>query len=529
MVASAQPVWVQSPVQIKAVQTGLHSPLRIAVEPDGRTLVWLTYDGRLFRLPPPYAANTPSVIATADDHGLRGLVQGMTIGPDGTIYLVSNNVTGATTVGIVRRGRPSGSGFTWSTVMQTEPYPRSNTPFDHSMSAIVVSPDARFLYINSGSRTDHGEEQSNGGLFPGVREVPLTSAILRIPIDADNLLLRNDEAFLKAGGYLFADGVRNAFDLAFDAEGHLFGTENAGDRDDNEELNWLQEGRHYGFPWRIGTNDTPMRFPGYDPAQDKLLNPASTAFQSGGFHNDPVYPAPPAGVTFTEPIRNLGPDANLYRDPITGQIRDADGQPFATFTSHRSPLGLVFSPHRSLYNGATGCVLGWTGDESDLLRPFGDEGEDLLCFRLTPAGTSFEASVQRLVKGFVNPIDQVMTPGTNELFVIEFADPATLWQIGFGPIPATEAEVKGAKWQLVVSPEPVVAGQGRVSFTAPVSQHVRVDLYTLLGQRESTLFDALASGNEPRTLALPGTLAPGVHVLRIAGAQEVVTRPFVVR
>ncbi|GAB5409195.1 MAG: hypothetical protein BalsKO_15600 [Balneolaceae bacterium] len=37
----------------------------------------------------------------------------------------------------------------------------------------------------------------------------------------------------------------------------FFGTENAGDRDDSEELNWLQQGKHYGFPWVIGGNETP--------------------------------------------------------------------------------------------------------------------------------------------------------------------------------------------------------------------------------------------------------------------------------
>ena len=45
--------------------------------------------------------------------------------------------------------------------------------------------------------------------------IPLTSVLLRVPTTARNLILPNDEAKLQAGGYLFADGVRNAFDLAF--------------------------------------------------------------------------------------------------------------------------------------------------------------------------------------------------------------------------------------------------------------------------------------------------------------------------
>ncbi|MFT7553257.1 MAG: hypothetical protein ACI9BV_003589, partial [Rhodothermales bacterium] len=53
--------------------------------------------------------------------------------------------------------------------------------------------------------------------------------------------------------------------------GDLFGTENAGDCDDSEELNWIREGRHYGFPWRIGTSVTPQQFPGYDPSADPFV------------------------------------------------------------------------------------------------------------------------------------------------------------------------------------------------------------------------------------------------------------------
>lgn len=42
---------------------------------------------------------------------------------------------------------------------------------------------------------------------------------------------------------------------------------------------------------------------------------------------------------------NVGPDADKYKDPLTGEIRDASDQggTLSTFTAHRSPLGLYFS------------------------------------------------------------------------------------------------------------------------------------------------------------------------------------------
>jgi len=51
-------------------------------------------------------------------------------------------------------------------VVETEPYPTSNTAFDHIMNGIVVSPDGTTLYINSGSRTDHGEVHDVDGRYP---------------------------------------------------------------------------------------------------------------------------------------------------------------------------------------------------------------------------------------------------------------------------------------------------------------------------------------------------------------------------
>jgi glucose/arabinose dehydrogenase len=136
----------------------------------------------------------------------------------------------------------------WSTLAETAPYPKSNTTFDHIFSGIVVSPDGQNVYLTSGSRTAHGEEESNQGKFPGVREVPLTAAIFRLPANGANLMLPNDEVELQAQGYYFARGLRNAFDLAFAPNGDLFASENGPDADYPEELNWIRRGHHYGFP-----------------------------------------------------------------------------------------------------------------------------------------------------------------------------------------------------------------------------------------------------------------------------------------
>ena len=374
---------------------------------------------------------------------------GFAFGPEGVLYVLGNLASGASTRGAVARGtrtEPGGDAREWTTIVFTEAYPRSNTAFDHNMNGIVVSPDNRYLYISSGSRTDHGEEQANDGNFPGVREVPLTSAILRVPTTGEELLeLPNDETALTAGGYLFADGVRNSFDLAFAPNGDLFGAENSGDRDDSEELNWIREGHHYGFPWRMGTNDTPMQFPDYDPASDLLVNHNYLIWRQGFVYNDPDFPPRPEGVTFTDPVINRGPDADSYRDPETGEIRDASdrGETLGTFTAHRSPLGLVFDVDGALGGDYTGdgFVLAWTAGDPDgdpASGPFKDPSQDLLHLELTKTADrdDYETTATRIAGGFSNPIDAVLAG--NVLYVLEFGEfgEGGIWEVTFPAIPS---------------------------------------------------------------------------------------------
>ena len=92
---------------------------------------------------------------------------------------------------------------------------------------------------------------------------------------------------------LYAEGVRNSFDLAFAGNGDLFATENSADRDNPEELNWIREGHHFGFPWRMGNLDNPQQFPAYDPSADLLLPSSFNAVRNGFYRNDPDYLSEP--------------------------------------------------------------------------------------------------------------------------------------------------------------------------------------------------------------------------------------------
>src|SRR5438270_9870937 len=116
--------------------------------------------------------------------------------------------------------------------MITEPH-ESCGYFDHKFSGRALSPAGDSITINSGSRGDHGEEETNNGLYPNLRNVPLTSKLFRVAT-RDSTYLHNDSLWLTNSGFVFAYGTRNNFSMAYGANGNLFGLENSGDRDHND-------------------------------------------------------------------------------------------------------------------------------------------------------------------------------------------------------------------------------------------------------------------------------------------------------
>jgi hypothetical protein len=442
MAARSAPVVLNPDLQIRLVlkttnSTGAAS-VRIAKDLRNNQLYYLKINGDVWQVNLQPGAGSASVrVYTSADHGLSTSVEGFAIGPDGTMYLLGNTTTNGGTANWVRimKGVPMGAGRVWSLLAQTQPYPLSKTAFDHLYNGIVVSPDGAFLYVNCGSRTDHGEVEDTGGLYPNLRDAPLTAKILRLPVNASNLVLTNDLNVLKTSGYVFAEGTRNAFDLEFAPNGDLFATDNGPDRDMSDELNWIREDQHYGFPWRMGGADNPQQFPNYNPATDLMLDKRFIAVQTGRYHNDPTFPVSPGN--FAEPVINTGPNANSFRNPANGVIQVAtSGQVVSTFTAHRSPLGLVFDAGAMAppFQGH-GFVLAWTPGDANgdsLAGPFRDASQDLCDLALTKLGTTnYQAAVTRVVGGFSNPIDAEIIG--NKIYVIEYGGNMGIWEVTFPP------------------------------------------------------------------------------------------------
>ncbi len=428
IIISSKPVSLRPDIRVSLFKKLDHLPVRIIYDSATHALYTCNVDGWVYKIPIVKGEAQEEIPFLSPDEHRINYLQGMAF-ENNTFFLVGNHneAANANGYGVVEKCTilPDGS-RKWTTMLTTEVYPSSGTLFDHAFSGVCVSANKDSLYIASGSRTDHGEVK-NSGKYVGLREMPLTAKIFRIPLNADKIYLPNNEALLEASGYIFARGVRNEFDMALNADKQLFGIENSGDRDDPEELNWLRQNHHYGFPWRMGGNDTPMQYIPYDATKDKLI-PAES-LKRNIFFNDPDYPARPENVTFTEPIKNIGPDANWVRNPATGKMYQP--KEVRTFTGHRSPVGLVFDTDSTLQKPYTGSgfMLAYSPDGDSGYLPKEDPAGDLCQLRLKydSKANDYQVSVVRLVAGFKRLSDAEKVKNT--IYLTDLL--GNIWKIDF--------------------------------------------------------------------------------------------------
>ena len=413
--------------------------VRILHHPKSGELWYTSFDGNVFRIRNGDTAHVAEKILSATDHGIE-VLQGAVFLHD-TLFLCGNSYfeEKKVTKGRLVKFTVNDTGQLKATVVfNTVSYPANKTIYDHGWNALVISPDEKFIYANSGARTDHGEVQDNGGRFPNARDNALTSKVFRFPVSATNLELPDDEAMLKKAGYLYASGIRNAYDMAFDDVGNLFGVVNSADYDYPEDMFWIRENHHFGFPWMMGGLDNPQQYRDWkpDPDIDPFINRSSHSWKVKYYHTDTTFPARPAGVKFSPGVQNVGPDANEYRGH-SGKVEDGDqtGVTVSTFTPHCCPLGLCFDTKKTLsgeFKGS-GFVIRFSGGRSSgMMVPFTDEGSDLLHLKMSydSVTNNYFVKTKRIVGGFKDPVDAVMIG--NEMYVIEYGgEGGNIWKIIF--------------------------------------------------------------------------------------------------
>ncbi len=434
------PVPLRPDIKVSHVMSVAAKAVRLIHDPVTKIFYYSCYDGEVFRIRDFFTDHpTSEKILTVEDHGIPRL-QGAAVYKN-TLWLTGNT---SVNHGLGNKGRMvrydlKGSGKPPMTVVfNTVEYGTNKTTFDHGWNALEISPDKKWLYVNSGARTDHGEVQDNDGAWPNARNGALTSKVFRFPIDAHDLELPNDEVKLKADGYIYAEGIRNAYDMAFDGKGNLFGVVNSSDYDHNEDMFWIRQGHHYGFPWVMGGIDNPEQYPDWqpNPETDPYIPKSAHAWAMRYFRNDPEFPKIPEGVHFSAGVQNFGPDANEYRSH-SGKVLDGDqtGVATSTFTPHSSPLGLFFDTKKKLPGDlkGDGFVIRYSlGSRSGMMRAFTPQGADMLHLEMTydKVSDNYNMKTTRIIEGMASITDAIMVG--RDVFVIEYgAKGGNIWKISF--------------------------------------------------------------------------------------------------
>jgi hypothetical protein len=295
--------------QIATIGPGDLLPTRIAAHPRTGLLYVLCLDGDLWEIDP--ATNEKRRVAEGRSYlfirGGKNYVQalGLHIDAKGQFYVVTNErfdkeVPVRAHV-VIHRG-PAPDKISDYVVFD---HPWGIGPFNHGACRIATGPDG-LIYLGVGSRTDHGEAGKDDK-YDRNGETPVTACILRF-----------DPKEEKPKTEVFARGLRNPFGFDWDDQGRLFAGENGPDADHPEELNWIRQGKHYGFPYRFGCDEHPM----YTDAA----------------------PAP-EGTVFERPVANLGPDQQV------------GGQVTHTFPPHAAPTGMIFYRSGGLPDRYKGCFF----------------------------------------------------------------------------------------------------------------------------------------------------------------------------
>lgn len=516
-------------IQIDSLMRTHANPNRMALDPVGGHLFYCLPGGDIYEVTFETGLSpTDSLRYTIADHGIAQ-PQGMCFVGDHLFVSGNTNANPGYVTARISKGTRQGNGSRiWTTVVETAPHPASKHPF----TSVIADPDGDFLYWASGARTMTGEIFNDNNFHPGRREGPFNTRLLRFPITTQNLFLPNDSAALDSSGYTYCSGLRNAYAMAFNGDDHLIAIDNSGERDDPEELNWLQQGRHYGFPWRMGDHWNRLLDPNYDVNQDPLVNPLCGGYLEGIFAADSTFPAVPQGLSFTDPIKNLGPDADFFRDSLTGQVRDASGEGIniRSFTPHRSPLGLTIDRDSLLgdYFRGQAFVLSFMpgGDSSGMSPvspwgtpgPFVDPAQDLLRLDLaydTGLG-DYVMHAHRIIDGFYLPVDAVLD--SNRLYILEQRGGGrhNLWRVTFPLATAANDPVVPTSYAITASPNPT-GGAVTLTLEAPRADHLALTVYDFSGR---TVLDqgqwAVWPGANARSLDM-AELPSGMYLVRVAG------------
>ena len=375
---------------------------RLASTPRRPGVYVLAQNGGLYHLDPQGGALTP-VLKPSDYLNPKlgdATASGCTFDAAGRLWLITNQKIDSAPVEpmaevTIWRSTAEADGHPaklqpWFTVR----YPFGNGGFNHGVSHLAFGPDG-MLYVASGSRTDGGEPCRD----PRTKtqgEVDETACVWRLDPRAETPKIA-----------VIARGIRNPYGFAWDGQGHLFTFSNGPDYSSPEEMDFIEPGKHYGFPYQF--SDLPVRL---------------------GFPY-PHTPAPPEGVAFTHPVPNLGPAAG-------GKL----GGLF-TFDAHSCPGGVIWCGEDFPAPLGGGFLVTRFGNLLGAPAAPEDVGFDVLSMHLTRRedGT-WQARTETVLAPLGRPLDAHRI-GPGRALILEYTRPIS-FKDGLGWLPGRIIELSAA-------------------------------------------------------------------------------------
>ena len=268
---------------------------------------------------------------------------GLAFDPEGNLYVISHD--GDLLLGTYQAETDS---YDWSSFLDINDTYDIEDVGDHGFGGLAIDPHTETLYINYGA-IQHGDGNSEPEPDNG-----LNTRILRVNLDGSNF-------------GVFSRGTRHVFGITVRSDGSLFGVENSTDCHSAERFLFLEEDKHYGFPYTFSS--------------DRSGN------DTGLFTCEET---PIIGGPFSPAMANYGPDAR----PESDQPGYIDGGVYWGLHPHSSPNGIDFYEPSLMNPGAILFPEEYHGRAfvarfGQQVRNSPDVGFDLLSLRLDEANNSF--------------------------------------------------------------------------------------------------------------------------------------------
>jgi hypothetical protein len=302
-------------------------PMQITYGPDGRLYATVlengTRDGAV------YALNADGTSQRYSGDYISPI--GLAFQPGTDVLYVSARLTPMQHGALFRV--PPGGGEPEDVIIDL---PCCYTIVDNQPNGMTFGPDG-YLYLGVGALTDHAEAL-DPQVEPYAEIQPYEAAVLRINPHTGAI-------------ETYAGGLRNPYDVTFDAGGQFYATDNGIIAGPGDRVVALNQGAHYGWPfWRTrGCADCPLSRADLDITPDLVTFPNFTLPRGLVAYTGKQFPANYFGSLFVA-LWNGTPDAQRIvridpRDPRLGR-EDYVPEPFMTGLIR--PVDVIVAPDGSL-------------------------------------------------------------------------------------------------------------------------------------------------------------------------------------